>query len=281
MKKVSTRLCCGTATRMLNSKSQYLLLDVGGTFIKRSDGTQVHIHSSGSREEIAAALREAVGDVSAMKGVGVSIPGPFDYREGVFLMKHKYAAVYGGSFRSLAGIPEGVELRFMHDVNAPLLGALRSQGLQDAALVTIGTGLGFSYARGGEVQTSVSGSPARSIWNLPFGEGILEDAVSARGISASYTHISGEALLNAKAVSERARKGDETAAQAYLQAGSTLGAALKSVLGELGITVLLMGGQVCRSLDLMLPALAPELPGVSIQRLEDGAVFKGLATLFE
>ena len=71
---------------MLNSKA-YRLLDVGGTFVKCADGRQVPIPSDGSREEIAAALAKAVGPLDGVKGIGVAIPGPFDYREGVFRME--------------------------------------------------------------------------------------------------------------------------------------------------------------------------------------------------
>ena len=81
-----------------------LLLDVGGTFIKCSDGRSIPVDSAGSREEIVSAIREAVWDAEdlASNGVRVAIPGPFAYSDGRFLMKHKYAAVYGDYFADLA-----------------------------------------------------------------------------------------------------------------------------------------------------------------------------------
>lgn len=98
-----------------------ILLDVGGTFIKCSDGRQIPIDSSGSRDSIVESLREAVGEADK---VAVAIPGPFDYDRGIFLMKHKFAAVYGESFAGIIG--GNREFRFIHDVNAMLLGEMAS-----------------------------------------------------------------------------------------------------------------------------------------------------------
>ena len=65
-----------------------LLLDVGGTFIKCSDGRTIPIDSDGTNDEIASALRSAVfGEGEPPKaGIRVAIPGPFDYKNGVFLI---------------------------------------------------------------------------------------------------------------------------------------------------------------------------------------------------
>ncbi|MBO6095835.1 MAG: ROK family protein, partial [Bacteroidales bacterium] len=102
-----------------------ILLDVGGTFIKRPDGQMFPIDSHGSSEAIAKALATAIGPMDGLSGIGVAIPGPFDYQQGVFLMEHKFASVYGRSFRELVNIPEKVHLVFHHDVNAVLLGSVK------------------------------------------------------------------------------------------------------------------------------------------------------------
>lgn len=254
------------------------LLDVGGTFIKCEDGRQVPIPSCGSREEIAAALKVAVGPFSSLKGVGVSIPGPFDYRNGIFRMKHKFAAVFGESFRELACLPSGLPVKYMHDVNAPLLGAVRMLGLSDVnvALVTLGTGLGFSYAVRGAVQTGEDGSPRLGLWNRPWNGGILEDRISARGIVAAY----GEGASSALAVAQKAFAGDSCACRVYEETGALLGQALKPLADEIRLDVLLMGGQVSKSLELMLDPLRQALPGVKVQPAPEGAVFEGLESLF-
>ncbi len=255
-----------------------LLLDVGGTFIKCSDGREIPVNSAGSREEIAASLREAVGDAGK---VGVAIPGPFDYLNGIFLMKHKFAAVYGEHFADLAAPgPDSVSFRFIHDVNAALLGENPSG---NTALVTIGTGLGFAYTLDGIIQKSPTGSPARSAYNLPYGDGILEDFISKRGIIRTYNELAGPSDVTVKEISERARAREKAAVLAFSRTGTILARALKPLLTELNINRVIMGGQISRSFDLMEEELRNGFgPGISVTPSNDigGAVFRGLASLF-
>lgn len=263
---------------------EYGLMDVGGTFIKCADGRQVPIHSGGSREEIASALKTAIGPTDGLKGVGIAIPGPFDYVNGIFLMKHKFSAVFGISFRELTQLPENVALRFHHDVNILLRGAIRIQGLEsgNTALVTLGTGLGFAYAVDGQVQYNELGSPARNLWNIPLeGGGILEDRISARGIRAAYAGLTGNDTLSAQVIAQRAYGGEESALEVYSGLGDWLGEALEDIVHELHIDTLLMGGQISKSLSLMLRPLQNRLEGIRILPVPEGAVFEGLSSLFQ
>ena len=258
-----------------------ILLDVGGSYIKSPDAAPVPIKSAGTEEDIAMALRNAIGDIGEVERIGIAIPGPFDFKEGIFLMKHKFAAVYGRSFRALAGVPESVPIRYMHDVNAALQGAVTILGLKgNTALVTLGTGLGFSYTINGEVQTSPMGSPERSIYNLPCGDGILEDKISGKGIRGFYAEKTGETGINAHAIAQLANAGNDAALEAYSDVGTLLGEVLADILPDLGVTTLLMGGQISKSLSLMQRPLANALDGIAVLPCPEGAVFEGLRSLF-
>ena len=268
----------------MSCSSAYRLLDVGGTFIKCADGRQVPIPSDGSRDGIAAALKEAIGPAGGLKGIGVAIPGPFDYAGGVFMMRHKFPAVYGVSFRELSSLPEHIPLRFGHDVNVQLLGTIRMLGLEkgNTALVTLGTGLGFAHAIGGQVQCNDMGSPARSLWNIPLPEGgILEDRISARGIREAYVHKTGDTTKSVLAIAQRAYAGEEAALQVFSDLGDRLGEALEEIMHELRIDTLLMGGQISKSISLLLRPLQFRLEGIRILPAPEGAVFEGLSSLFD
>ena len=88
----------------MTKNSRIVLLDVGGTFVKSSLGISgkgavegtfmtIPISSDGTAEEITAAFREAVsGQIRraeeegyAIDAVCAAIPGPFNYKEGIFL----------------------------------------------------------------------------------------------------------------------------------------------------------------------------------------------------
>lgn len=257
--------------------NRIVLLDVGGTFVKSSlgvagkgalEGTfmSTPISSDGTAEEITEAFREAVsGQIrrAAEEGfvidaVCAAIPGPFNYKEGIFLMKHKFAAVYGVSFREILGdvITPETRMAFAHDVNGALLGAVTSDpSLKTGvvAMITLGTGLGFAHAIDGKVQESELGSPARNIWNQPYGDSILEDCASRRAILRFYKENGG--LLaegeDVKEISMRARAGEQAAAEAFRTAGRHLAAGAAEVVKELNVRYILFGGQISRSFDLM------------------------------
>lgn len=251
-----------------------LLLDVGGTFIKCSDGRQIPIDSSGDRGSIIDSLREAVGNASV---AAVAIPGPFDYDRGIFLMKHKFAAVYGESFTELSGLKYG---RFIHDVNAMLLGEMAygaGKGYDRVAMITLGTGLGFSMSIEGEILKSETGVPRVSIWNMPYRDGILEDYVSKRGFLRGYEGIS------VKELSDKARKGDHGALGRFKEVGGILAGAISPIVKEYGIECLLFGGQISRAYDLfgsvLEQAISVRLKHIGPVSDFDNATFNGLMTL--
>lgn len=252
-----------------------LLLDVGGTFIKCSDGRSIPVDSDGTREEIVAAFRQAVwgAEELALRGVRVAIPGPFRYADGTFLMKHKFAAVYGENFADLAGIARE-KCRYVHDVVAMLLGEVTSKS-RNTALITLGTGLGFCMWIDRKVLTNEFGSPAVSIFNRPFRDGVLEDYASKRGIVGRY----GDPALSVKAIASMAFAGDEKARAVFTETGEIIGETICPILEEYRVETLLLGGQISRSWELFAPALKKWLPkGISVKPVDDfdNAAFCGL-----
>ncbi len=292
----------------MTKSSRIVLLDVGGTFVKSSlgvagkgaiEGTfmSTPISSNGSTEEITQAFRTAVsGQIKRaaeegyeIEAVCAALPGPFDYKEGIFLMKHKFAAVYGVSFREILGdvIAPDTRLAFVHDVNGALLGALTvdpSLREGNVAMVTLGTGLGFTYSIDGKVQESETGSPAKGLWNAPYMGGILEEYVSRRGILRLYAEQGGKLAEgeDVREVSLRARNGEEAALKAFSLAGSHLAAGASQLITELGIRQIIFGGQISRSFDLMEKSLLEGLPQtVAVKASSDieGLVLVGAAAL--
>lgn len=260
-----------------------ILLDIGGTFIKCSDGRSIAIDSAGSRESIVASLREAVLDA---RDVRISIPGPFDYANGIFLMKHKFAALYGESFADLVASPEGVcrQFRFTHDAVAMLLGEIAAgagKGFGRVAIVTLGTGLGFAMSIDGMPLLNDMGSPRVPIWNLPWEGGILEDYASKRGFLRGFPEE-----WTVKDLAEKARTPQGGACRdRFARTGRVLAEALAPLLSEYGIECLLFGGQISRSYDLFGPELEEALSPRTLPALRhvgpvsdiDNAAFNGLA----
>ena len=263
----------------------FLLLDVGGTFVKSVVATlqgellpntesSVPINSDGTREEIEHSFATVVANGRAiaeyngylLAGVGIAFPGPFDYNTGISYMTHKFAALEKVSvknfFHSLLDIGEDMPVVFMHDVTAAVLGEMNfgaAQGFKNVAVVTLGTGLGFSHTIDGEIQYSPLGSPSVSIYNRPYRDGVLEDYASKRGFLRSYAEVCGKEIpanLTVAMIGGLCAEGDKEALQSFYNVGDILATELKPLLEEYKIECLLFGGQISRSFRFFEPAIA-------------------------
>ena len=274
----------------------FLLLDVGGTFVKSvvatlqgellpNTETSVPIDSDGTREEMERSFATVITNGKAiaeyngyiLAGVGIAFPGPFDYNTGISYMTHKFAALEKLSvkdfFHSLPEIGADMPVVFMHDVTAAVLGEMSfgaAQGYKNVAVVTLGTGLGFSHTIDGEIQYSPLGSPATSIYNRPYRDGNLEDYASKRGFLRSYAEVRGEenpAELTVAMIGGKCGEGDKEALQSFYNVGEILATELKPLLEEFNIECLLFGGQISRSFRFFEPALQQLLDEVKSLKL--------------
>ena len=289
-------------------------MDVGGTFIKSglmsADGTllegsqqTVAINSDGTKDEICNSLTSAVSQGIALcrhqghqpSGVGICMPGPFNYHTGISAMVHKFAAIKDLPLKEVI-MPalEGLDIPvvFGHDVNTQLYGEMcggNAKGYANVCLVSLGTGLGFAMANDGKVLQTPTGSPLVSIWNLPYNGGILEDYASKRGFYNTWELLTGNKPSEYMTVAEMGRlagEGDKTALAVFEQVGKFIGSNIKDKLIEHNIECLLFGGQISRSFCYMKESVQKELSdlkGLTITTVSDfsNAAFKGLVQMLK
>lgn len=269
----------------------YLAVDAGGTFLKsavfNTEGEIIQgsewtssSFSSGSRDQILNAfnnlISRALGFMQERKitlgGVGIAFPGPFDIETATPLMKHKFQGIFGlkllDFFYSIPGVPRAIPIKFIHDANAVLTGEIwkgNARGYQNAAVVTLGTGLGFAVSKNGIVLCNELGGPYLSIFKLPYKDGILENYTAKQGFVRIFREFSGKADANGIEVSdigERANKGDEASIRTFAEVGHILAQSLRDILVEREIECLLFSGQISRSFHHIEPSLKEGLKGV-------------------
>ncbi len=269
----------------------YLTIDAGGTFLKSAvldpqgkvfPGSSFSIGSSskGTREEILLTFKEIIVKSleiieerkSILRGIGIAFPGPFDIEKAIPLMKHKFQAIYGLDMREcfyrIPGISRDVPIRFIHDANAVLAGELwkgNATGYHNAAVVTLGTGLGFAISENGKVLCNELGGPFLSIFKIPYKNGILEDYTAKRGFLGIYGDLKGKPGLNGITVSDIgqwAAEGDMISIATFRKVGEILAETLKPILIERKIECLLFGGQISRSFLFLEPSLEEGLKDV-------------------
>jgi glucokinase len=205
-------------------------------------------------------------------------------------MEHKFLKIYGvhmkDFFRKIPGVTRAVPISFVHDAHAVLSGELwkgNASGFPNAAVVTLGTGLGFAFSKNGKVQSDSLGSPLVTIFKLPYNGGILEDFTARRGILNIYRNFGGNSIegIDVSDIGKRADDGDKISIQTFGEVGRILADALHNILIERHIQCLLLGGQISRSFRHIECKLRPGLSDVeSLQRISvvksiDNASFLG------
>lgn len=302
---------------MALTKKLYLVIDAGGTYLKSAvldwsgevianSGFTTKSHSKGTKEEILQAFGEIVlrglktieENEAELGGIGIAIPGPFDYKNCIPLMEHKFMSIYGvnmeNAIQKFTGLSPDLPIRFMHDANAVLAGELwkgNAQGFDNTAVVTIGTGLGFACTQKKIIQLNELGGPGTTIYRLPCRQGILEDFVSKRGFIQIYRDLSEDKdseKIKVSDIGNWANEGNSVSIQTFTEVAGILAAAIEKILIDRNIQCLLLGGQISRSFHHMENTLKQGLKDVKslerisdVQSIDNAALFGALQNLLQ
>ncbi|HJV98643.1 MAG TPA: ROK family protein [Arthrobacter sp.] len=281
------------------------VLEIGGThvtaaLVRQAAGTWTVVADSVVRRDLdahapAGALLDALAAAADSLGSGhngrwgVALPGPFDYANGVARYEHvgKFDQLQGVDVR--AGLAErlGGRLKtvtFLNDADAFGIGevALGAAGRsRRAACVTLGTGVGSSFlADGIPVKTGTDVPPDGSCYLLEYRGRPLEDTVSRRAIRRAYAAAAGldehdAGTPDVRDIAEAGRAGDAVAAAVLEDAFAAVGAAAAPYLERFGAEVLIVGGSMAGSWDIVEPAIrkglaaaAPGLGALPLRRAE-------------
>jgi glucokinase len=263
------------------------VLEVGGTHVTAAtvdtgryrvrERTRCDLDSAGSAAGILMSLHQAAMTLADTGPAdwAVAVPDPFDYSRGIGLFRDvgKFDALYGvdvGRALAEAITPRPRSITFAHDTEAFLLGEWldgAARGARRCAAVTLGTGVGSAFLEGARtVRTGPGLPPGGRIHRLSIDGAPLENTVSRRAIRASYAAraTAPSDPLDVHEIADRARQGDAVAADVLDHAFGRLGDALAAVLCEFAPDVLVVGGSISGSWDLLI---APLRAG-----LEDGGV---------
>jgi glucokinase len=279
----------------MTDNKAYIIIDVGGTFLKsaimESSGSILESSmsmdracSECSKEQIVCSLVDIIDKKRLsikecghiLGGVGLTFPGPFNYAQGKPLMTHKYSELYGlnlaGMLRSSLGLSEEIPLIFRHDANSVLEGEIWKGAASDfnnSALITLGTGLGFACAFDKKVMTNEIGGPFITIFKLPYKDSILEDYASRRGFLKIYGMLCGNHLpadFDVLDIAMLADKGDSDALETFSTVGAIIASAVKQILIENKIECLLFAGQISQSFRFMERTIKDTLKDVACLR---------------
>lgn len=211
-------------------------------------------------------------------GVAIAVPGPFDYEQGISLMRHKYASLYGMDLRRAFEGDFGVakaKITFLNDAQAFLLGECHAGAAKDICRcigLTLGTGVGAAFSIDGAIVEEGSGvPPGGEIYCLPWEGRTVEDTISTRAIQERYRQLSGE-TKSVRDICIAAPK-DRNATLVMHEFGNNLGLVLRGISLEFRPEAVVLGGAVSKSADLFLASAVASAGKYAGQRLRGCKLF--------
>jgi glucokinase len=257
------------------------LIDQSGELLaRRRIETQAERGAEDVTARTATILRELLHEVNApeeaLKAIGCSIPGPLDCSSGVvhFSPNLGWRDV---QFVELMHRQLDVPVLIDDDANCAALGEARrgaARGMDCAVYVTISTGIGAGIIIGGNIYRGAHGfagevghitieaaGPPCSCGNFGCFEALASgSAIAARAkqavIHGDHTKLStlndDPAKLSAEDVVNAAEAGDAVALHILETAGTYIGIGLAAVACAFDPQVIVVGGGVIRSGDIVL-----------------------------
>jgi glucokinase len=241
-------------------------------------------------------IETVIGDGDDIAGVGVAMPGSFDYRTGLALFKGngKFESLYGVNVRDEwhRRSHSSCEIRFLNDATAFAVGCVAmgaAPGSRRVLAVTLGTGLGSAFLEDGipVIEDGEGRIPLHgSLWHLPFKDGIADDYVSSRWLLAETRARMGRDPESVADLAAMAR--EDKAARAILEDyGTNLAAIVAPWIRAFGADAIVMGGRITRAYELFAPALlwgldqAAAVRPVSIHENTEDAAIVGAGMTFD
>lgn len=178
-------------------------VDPGKRKIITSTYVREHVNSFDDRETIffdwISAIEKAAHNlVKNDLLIGIAMPGPFDYENGISLMQQgKFMDIYNVNIKKelanrLSISPQ--QIHFVNDAAAFMEGEVFggcAQGFTRIFGVTLGTGLGTTFYNG-EFATD------EDLWDSPFKNSICEDYLATRWFVNRYEELTGEKISGTK-----------------------------------------------------------------------------------
>ena len=260
---------------------RYLGLDIGGTFVKAGLVDEAgRVVESRRASTVIADLNAFLSNLTELirefqktadvDAIGLGVPGLHNSKTGVIETSPNIPCLQNVNLEQL--VADQVQIRCVseNDANAAAYGEFlcgAAAGLQDMAALTLGTGLGSGLVLNGKLFTGTSGYAAEFghtvIRAKPYGKdegrlcacgnrGCVEAFVSATGIVATAKEHGMSGSLTSESIFDAAMRGDATAMEVFKETGETLGIACANLINLFNLEMIVLGGGVMASGDLLL-----------------------------
>lgn len=295
------------------SETKYAIgMDVGGSHLSSAvvdlstggfvgEVVNTPIDSKASASVILDTFEENIAKVSgyadpeSLAGLGIAIPGPFDYEHGVSTISGvcKYDGVFGLDFVKTLSPRVGKygikSFRFTNDASAFALGEYlggAGRGKHKVMVLTLGTGVGSGFVEDGKMVEDGPSVPEHGwVYNYPFEGGIADDAFSTRWFVKRFKELTGITVKGAKEIADLCGK-NPSADRLFEEYGLRLAEFITPLAGRFEAEEVILGGNISRAFPLFGEITGAGLAdlgckaGLCTSILWDKAAMTGAASLY-
>lgn len=221
------------------------------------------------------------------KKLGIAMPGPFDYVNGICLIKEqdKFQSLYEVNVKTelaerLNILPSNIE--FINDAAGFLQGEVFAGAARNFGRVlgiTLGTGLGSAMYFNGTASDA-------ALWDSDFLDGIAEDYLSTRWFLKRYEELSGKFLDGVKDLLALVNE-DPKSALVFREFGHNLGRFMSPLIKQHQLELVIIGGNISLAFNAFSPALESVLKAeqitaaIKITTLQENAALIGAASYLD
>ena len=229
-------------------------------------------------------------------GIGFAMPGPFDYKTGVALLKNvaKYESLYGinvgDELKKILNLPDSLPFRYLNDAMSFAIGECwlgKAKTYKNVVAVTLGTGFGSAFLTDGVPVIEGGRVPKMGyVYHIPYESGIADDYFSTRWFLKKYFERTGIQVSGVKEIAERAATEAE-AKKMFEDFGTNIGNFLSPLLQTFEAHCLVIGGNVTGAYSLFGPLFENALKRqninieIVISELMESAAMAGSARLLD
>lgn len=229
-------------------------------------------------------------------GIGIAMPGPFDYKNGIALFDQvqKYERLYGidigTEIRNKLSINDKICIRFMNDATCFGIGETwigKAKDYSRSVVITLGTGFGSAFIENGIPIVERTDVPQRGcVWHLPFRDSIADNYFSTRWYIKRYAEKTGDQAAGVKEIFTLAAT-DPAARECFVEFGNNLAEFSSPWLKDFNSDLLVIGGNITGAYGLWGNVFEESLlkqdvqTKVLISELKEDAAIIGSARLVE
>ena len=251
-----------------------------------------YVNSKDTAEKIIAVWAKVIDKLfndhpQVKKKIGIAMPGPFDYEEGICLIKgvDKFESLFGLNIKKLLSDKLKIKdenILMMNDASCFLKGEIFGGAAVDCDNVlgiTLGTGLGSARFHNGRIFDG-------DLYCSTFKNGTAEDYLSSRWFLKQYKEMTGRGVKNVKELSEKISE-EPDIENLFIEFGKNFGEVLSGYAQKHNCETIVIGGNIVNAWELFFTEtnsilnMLPKTVAVKKAALGEESALIGAASLWK